>query len=168
VKIIKYLALEETVLQILHDVRSLQIKAFKRLFFLLTCSQGLTNIIPQLMPVVCFGVYALNGNEVNAQTVFPALLVFSMLFEPLIHSEFLVRVVSMFVVSWKRLTEFLQAEEFQKEESNLYIKDITEPAIRVKNATWTFEALPSTDDEKKVERNGTHNLHSFCVQRYNS
>ncbi|KAJ3207917.1 Multidrug resistance-associated protein 1 [Entophlyctis luteolus] len=151
VKVVKYHALEEHMEAKIHEKRAKQVESlykFISMFVLLIASF----VLQQLSIPLAFITYNALGNAMTASIIFPALSFFTSL---ITLSGMLPQVITSFmqsIVSYKRVSEFLLAEESRPHDAILSIMSNDSIAINLKNAAFTWEAMRSVETEKNAEK----------------
>ena len=110
-KIIKFRALEDFFSNRITKIRLEQLSFLKKFYFVQVYFIGLIQIAPISMPIVSFILYSTLGGEISPAIVFPALTLFSGLFQTILVIPQGLTALVVAQVSWKRIVDFLMAEE---------------------------------------------------------
>jgi ABC-type multidrug transport system fused ATPase/permease subunit len=148
IKIIKFRALEDFFFNRLSAIRSSQLQALKKYYMLQVYFVGLIQIAPISMPILAFLVYAAINGSIIPQVIFPALTLFQGLFQPILTVPQSVTALVVALVSWKRINEFLNAEEAERLRNTVNEKSHEGEAIQVQNASFEWEYV---DNESEAE-----------------
>ncbi|KAH6571206.1 hypothetical protein BASA60_007281 [Batrachochytrium salamandrivorans] len=152
IKIIKFRALEEFFSDRITRIRNDQIEALKKYYIVQVFFVGILQVTPVAMPIVAFIAFSLLNGGISAPVIFPALSLFSILFQPLLVLPGSLTGVILAGVSWVRIRDFLLAEEA---ESFSIINAETTPgapkdvAIQLTDATFRWEVQKT--EAKKVQ-----------------
>jgi ABC-type multidrug transport system fused ATPase/permease subunit len=115
-KTVKIQALETYFLQKISQVRSLQLQHLKTFIIFRTIIYGVFQQLPILMPYVCIMIYFHLTQNLNADTIFPTLVLLKSLSGPLSELPQTISNLISAIVSAKRIDEFSNAEELQATE----------------------------------------------------
>ncbi|KAI8914227.1 P-loop containing nucleoside triphosphate hydrolase protein [Gorgonomyces haynaldii] len=146
-RMIKFFGLEAHFEKVLASYRKVHMDAIKKIYLTLGFSQSLSELAPALMPVIAFAVFSSTGSF-QASAIFPALLLFGMISEPLAEMEQFMRIIGSGFASWKRVNEFLEAKEIAPSEVPVKTQEVVAPALRLTNVTWQYEVAPKEEDKK--------------------
>ncbi|KAI9090999.1 P-loop containing nucleoside triphosphate hydrolase protein [Phlyctochytrium arcticum] len=111
IKIVKLRAWEPIFSDRITAVRNSQIHAVRRLYYAFTFILSIGHTVPIILPIITFVVFTLTGGLPNVVNIFPALLLFSTLFIPMINLPQAVTHGINTYVCWCRIRGFLQASE---------------------------------------------------------
>jgi ABC-type multidrug transport system fused ATPase/permease subunit len=114
-KVIKYFALEDTIEQGICKFRDLQVQTSFILCNIIILAQGLSGLVPLLMPVIAYMVYA-TQYSLTPSVIFSSLLLFRNLQQPLESAGGLVQMFANGKAAWDRVSALFAAES----ESVLY------------------------------------------------
>ncbi|KAJ3015358.1 UNVERIFIED_CONTAM: Multidrug resistance-associated protein 1 [Siphonaria sp. JEL0065] len=159
VKVIKYNAEEEHMEAKIQKARREQVSALYKLIGGYVLVIGCIIMQQNLTAPLTFIAFGALGNEMKSEVIFPALSFLMSLIGISGTFPHVVMVFLQFTVSYRRLAEFLLAEEIKLEEEPVHIEFAREkPAISFDNVSFSWEAVirnPSKDvlaaNEKKGE-----------------
>lgn len=144
VRFVKFFGWEESFLDRLKDIRNREIRAIQTLLAIKNAIMCCSLSIPIFASMLAFITYALSGHDLVAANIFSSLALFNSMRSPL---NMLPMVIGQVADAWTaqlRISEFLYAEE-QVEDIEV-VKEM-ENAIEVENASFTWERLPSKEDD---------------------
>ncbi|KAJ3392648.1 Canalicular multispecific organic anion transporter 2 [Chytriomyces hyalinus] len=118
IKIIKLRGAEGHFLSIIEAARSTQLVSLVLYNAFIGSVFAILSVIPTLIPMSSFIFYAVHNSSFSANLIFPALAYFQMLFQPLNDFPQVLMGLIACKISWKRVTEFLAAEENESVSSN--------------------------------------------------
>ncbi len=100
------------------------------------------------MPVVAFLIYASVNGSIGPAEIFPALALFQGLFQPILTVPQAITSVTVAQVSWRRISDLLNADEAQviSDENPISPNDISlsgKTSLEVKSATFKWGKLES-------------------------
>nr|KAJ3422462.1 Multidrug resistance-associated protein 1 [Polyrhizophydium stewartii] len=150
IKIIKYHAIEEYFLSKISAVRKEQIANWRiRMNFLVTlfCFSNTHQFVVQ---VVTFAAYAALGGNMRADIIFPALSLISSVNELIGSMPNLVLGMQSYVVSYRRLADYLVADEIKPDEVTGLQTAVESPngaAVSMNGASFTWEEVKGGEDE---------------------
>ncbi|KAJ3095886.1 hypothetical protein HDU97_006434, partial [Phlyctochytrium planicorne] len=149
IKAIKLESQEEARSRKTRLARDRQMKAVMTAAITLTLLMVMISLPSMLMPIASFVVYALKNGEIDAAIVFPALMFFEPLLEPVQDLPDYVLGVLGGIHAFKKVKSFMLAEEHQKfqvDESDEMDSDV---AIEFKNATLKWEARRTAEGHNR-------------------
>ncbi|KAI8892771.1 hypothetical protein BC833DRAFT_545290, partial [Globomyces pollinis-pini] len=143
IRMVKYRVMETFFQTKTLEARNVQVSAVKKVLFTLGVTQSFIMSIPTIVAVVTFSIYSLS-NPMDPAIIFPAISFFQLLTLPLNLIYEVIMDVSQGMISVRRITSMLDAEEL-----DLSIEDDKEKigSIVAKNATWKWIVPPFEDDE---------------------
>ncbi|KAH9248706.1 hypothetical protein BASA83_009436 [Batrachochytrium salamandrivorans] len=156
IKIIKFRALEEFFSDRITRIRNDQIESLKKYYIVQVFFVGILQVTPVAMPIVAFIAFSLLNGGISAPVIFPALSLFSILFQPLLVLPGSLTGVILAGVSWVRIRDFLLAEEA---ESFSIINAETTPgapkdvAIQLTDATFRWEVQKTEAKKAQDSKN---------------
>ena len=107
-------ALEEFFESLISNIRSNQIKSLRGYYGVQVIFVAFLQITPVAMPIVAFITYSSLNGTISAATIFPALALFNILFQPLLILPTAISQLVSAVVSWGRIKEYILCEEKEK------------------------------------------------------
>ncbi|KAI8617891.1 P-loop containing nucleoside triphosphate hydrolase protein [Chytriomyces sp. MP71] len=132
IRLVKIRSLGEEYKSQILQVRLNQLKWLKLMLVGVVCFVVVGQLANSIMPVASFTLYAVRGNAMRAAVVFPASALFNLLINPLITLPQVLNGLVTATVSWKRIYEFLTADDRQ-ETSNELSSDL---AISIRDASF--------------------------------
>ncbi|KAL2917448.1 hypothetical protein HK105_203114 [Polyrhizophydium stewartii] len=152
IKIVKFQALEEFFASAITKIRGEQLVALRKITVVLWMLFG-TLIFQQtvVMPVSII-VYAVINSGITAEDIFTGIGLLSALIEPSSSILQTISTVLQITVSYKRITEFLLAEEAKPDEATqLLPQDAStdSAALKISAASFTWEEVRKNDDKSK-------------------
>ncbi|KAJ3168373.1 hypothetical protein HDU87_001172 [Geranomyces variabilis] len=145
IKIIKLRAIEQFFLKKIHAVREKQLAGLKIWYTLFGASISIGVSIPVLLPIAAFLVYSAIESTLDPTKIFPSLVLFQVLFTPLITLPEAISSLAQCVVSYKRIAHFLASSEAQP----LLIEANADSENAITITDGTFEWAEVKDEEKK-------------------
>ncbi|KAJ1542147.1 Canalicular multispecific organic anion transporter 1, partial [Cladochytrium tenue] len=149
-------------------LRDQQVGHLRNFNVVIVFAVSIAQVTPILMPIVGFIVYTRLNSPTgipSATTVFPALTFYNLLIDPLFQLPSVATDFVQAIVSFRRLSEFLLAEEtdpLQIEEVDRTVPVTERPkaAIQIEDATFKWEAVKlavgsedtTNEDDKKDEK----------------
>ncbi|KAJ1340359.1 hypothetical protein BSLG_005001 [Batrachochytrium salamandrivorans] len=136
--------------EVLYGIKIIKFRALEEFF-----SDRIT-LTPVAMPIVAFIAFSLLNGGISAPVIFPALSLFSILFQPLLVLPGSLTGVILAGVSWVRIRDFLLAEEA---ESFSIINAETTPgapkdvAIQLTDATFRWEVQKTEAKKAQDSKN---------------
>jgi ABC-type multidrug transport system fused ATPase/permease subunit len=112
--------------------------------------QGLSNLVPWFMPIISFAVYTAINGKLDASVIFPALVIFANLNEPLYQSTRLVQRYTGFQVSQKRFEDFMASSENSVHKTSLLGSSDTlnSEGIQFVNFSAKYEEIEDAKEEQ--------------------
>ncbi|KAJ3100040.1 Multidrug resistance-associated protein 9 [Phlyctochytrium planicorne] len=148
-KVIKLFAWEDSFLERINEVRTLEMSRQFKLTILSSIFYGLTFVIPSLVAVVSFSVYsAIPGNTLSAEIVFPALALIGLLRVPIMELPSIIVFALEMTVSLGRIARFLAAPELDIHASAAEMVADSTSAIYIDNATFLWKEWTGPSDAK--------------------
>ncbi|KAJ3270425.1 hypothetical protein HDV01_007835 [Terramyces sp. JEL0728] len=144
IQVVKFKAMEDYFVRQIQKLREMEGDNYVGFIYVLAFGQLLSSVAPILMPIVTFAVYSATNGKMDPQIIFPAMLIFQRLYEPLLSVSGLSQTYVMTRQNWQRVRDFLLAEEGSQSEQNHLDKDV---AIKIENATWTY-----LEEEKESQK----------------
>eukprot|EP00762_Andalucia_godoyi_P000617 ANDGO_05406.mRNA.1 ABC transporter C family member 2 len=140
IRVIKFFAWESSFAQRILDIRAAEIVKVRASALVRAGNTALLMLSPTFVAVVTFEVYAASGNELTADIVFPALVLFNILRFPLMMLPMVIAGLAEAKVSVSRIGKFLQASEL---EASHVVQECTEAnaAVFVSDAEFTWGAV---------------------------
>lgn len=151
VRFVKYFGWEKAFLQRLGDYRGREIYAIQVLLAIRNALNAVSMSLPIFASMLSFIAYSLTHHGLSPAEIFSSLALFNGLRIPL---NLLPLVLGQVVDAWsslKRIEEFLLEEEMVEE---VTIESKGEDAIRLENASFTWERTPTTEAEKPAGEKG--------------
>ncbi|KAL2919344.1 hypothetical protein HK105_200987 [Polyrhizophydium stewartii] len=151
IKIVKYHAIEESFLSMIGAVRNEQIAnqrirfRFVAAIFSIGYGQG------AIVQALTFAIYAALGGKLRPEIVFPALSYISVVNEPLSSFPEIFLGMQSFMISYRRLADYLVADEIQPHEATELRPAAESPdgtALKMSAASFTWEEVKNSEDEK--------------------
>ncbi|KAI8847101.1 ABC transporter type 1, transmembrane domain-containing protein [Chytridium lagenaria] len=148
-KIIKLRAEEDLRSEAVNEKREEQISALRKSLIVMSSLITLVVVPPILMPIASFLLYARNnGGLIDPAIIFPALIYFGNLLEPLQGLPQMINTTITGLVALNRIKSFLVANEREPTVELAATAD-AENAIVIENGTFKWEETPV--EEKKEE-----------------
>ncbi|KAJ3269226.1 hypothetical protein HDV01_001673 [Terramyces sp. JEL0728] len=140
IKVVKYSSLESYFKRKINEFRNVQIYQMKVEYFFTFGVQVI--VYSSILLMVCCSVliYSLLGNEMSADVIFPAVLYFGNLKDPLFRITINCKIIVVGLKSVQRIQEFLLADEEEEKEM------IPGASIIVKNGCFVW---PSLEDNQE-------------------
>lgn len=139
----------------INNARSSQLGHIQSFFWGKAAMGGITLSVSIIVAVVTFSVYAALGNQLTAEIIFPSLLLFNMT-DPLKHVTDAVEMTSQAQGSIKRIEEFLNLEESNRDdvlESDHHADDDIDDSssspsrcVEITKASWKIESTSTSSD----------------------
>ena len=142
VKVIKLRAMEEYFYDAITKIRNLQLKSLTGYYLVQIVFVAFLQVTPVTMPIVAFSVYSKMNGILQPQIIFPALALFNILFQPLLVAPAALSQVVLAIVSWKRIRDFLMADELVPKNQTYSETD----CIVFKNASFKWDKVNSVQD----------------------
>jgi ABC-type multidrug transport system fused ATPase/permease subunit len=142
-KIIKLRAMEEYFFNAISKIRNIQLKSLTGYYLVQIVFVAFLQVTPVTMPIVAFSVYAQDNGYLTPQTIFPALALFNILFQPLLVAPAALSQVVLAVVSWNRIREFLMAGELLPKENTFSDTD----CIVFDHATFQWDKIKNAQED---------------------
>ncbi|KAF7562107.1 hypothetical protein G7046_g2035 [Stylonectria norvegica] len=146
VRFVKYFGWEEAFMERLADYRSKEIYAIQILLAIRNAINAVSMSMPIFASMLAFITYSLTHHALAPAEVFSSLALFNGLRLPL---NLLPMVLGQVIDAWsslKRIQEYLLEEEM---EEDMIIDSKGEDAVRLTNASFTWERTPTQETEKK-------------------
>jgi ATP-binding cassette subfamily C (CFTR/MRP) protein 1 len=127
----------------------------KKYYFIQVYFIALIQIAPIAMPIVAFiGYAAISGQPLTPAIIFPALSLFNGLFQPILTIPQSLTSVVIASVSWKRLVEFLMAEEASFLSENVKVDSGSDIVLDVEHGYFKWEKVleEKPKDQKKSKK----------------
>ena len=140
IKILKVYAWEESFIAKVMGYRKKELTQLKNAMYLRACHEFIVNVTPMFVSCATFALYVLTGNELTAKKAFVALTLFNIIRFPIIIMPLVISSTVQYIVSAKRLSNFLKGDE-------LILTDVTdigkdsENGIEVVNGTFIWTAV---------------------------
>jgi len=146
ISIIKLFSWEDRAADAVDVIRAQEVKALKKFAYVLAYFMLIILTFTSTFSVVTFVCYSLLGNTLNAEIIFPALVLLGQLTWPIILMPEAFSRGSEFLISVRRLNAFFRREELVSVHQPLG-KD-GKAGISLKNATFEWIEIPAdeTDD----------------------
>ncbi|KAH7166067.1 P-loop containing nucleoside triphosphate hydrolase protein [Dactylonectria macrodidyma] len=151
VRFVKYFGWEKSFLERLSDYRSREIHAIQVLLAIRNALNAVSMSLPIFASMLSFIAYSLTNHGLAPAEIFSSLALFNGLRIPL---NLLPLVLGQVVDAWsslQRIQEFLLEEEMVEE---MTIESNGEDAIRLENASFTWEKTPTNEPEKPAAGKG--------------
>lgn len=168
IRCVKMYTWEDSFQKVIAESRQEELDLLKRMSYLKGASRAYMGALPGVVAVLSFVVYALAGiGEINASTLFAALVAFGQLRFPLLFYPMALAQYAQAKVSATRVEKFLKLKEVRNDKS-IYNRDddgLTKGSIKVNNATiyWRDPNTPldETDDSSSDASSLSGSNHSF-------
>ncbi|KAJ3147887.1 Multidrug resistance-associated protein 1 [Geranomyces michiganensis] len=145
IKIIKLRAMEQFFTNKIQAVRAKQLAGLRIWYTLFGAAISIAVSIPLLLPISAFLVYSAVQSTMDPTKIFPALVLFQVLFTPLLTLPEAISSLAQCVVSYKRIAHFLASSEAQP----LLIEANSESENAIVITVGTFEWAEIKNEEKK-------------------
>ncbi|KAL1852204.1 ATP-binding cassette transporter yor1 [Paecilomyces lecythidis] len=146
VRFVKFFGWEKSFLERLREIRKREVHSIQVLLAIRNAIQCVSMSLPTFASMLSFITYALSNHSLTAAPIFSSLALFNSLRMPLNLLPLVIGQVTDAWTAFARIQEFLLAEE-QKEDIKW---DKSMPnAIEVKNASFTWERVPSSDGDSR-------------------
>jgi ATP-binding cassette subfamily C (CFTR/MRP) protein 1 len=152
IRVIKYYAWEKSFLNKVLEIRKKELTKIRRTLMINTFSSSLMTLSPLFVSLFTFALYALLGNELKPDVIFPALGYFNLLRFPLVFFPTIVALLAENKVSLKRLQDFLYADEISPTQEGYD----EEYPIKIMDATFAWST---------AEQNETVNIPSKSTKK---
>ncbi|KAJ3210100.1 Multidrug resistance-associated protein 1 [Dinochytrium kinnereticum] len=154
IKIVKLRAAEDFQHAAVDKAREIQLSAMTKYLIAVSFLLLLADLPSSLMPIVSFLLYAKgNGGSIDPAVIFPALLYFSTLFQPMQALPQAIGAISAGAVALKRIEKFLVASErvetIHSSISSSKPADGDNDVVVIRNATVKWEVAPKEEEEGK-------------------
>ncbi|KAJ3195070.1 hypothetical protein HK101_001204 [Irineochytrium annulatum] len=147
VRVIKLRGAEGIYEEFLGKARDLQLKAIRGFLYCMSGFGIILSIAPIAMPTATFLIYAQShAGNLDPSVIFPALLYFSNLFEPLSNLPASLMMVVQGLVAWRRVREFLASDERAPSVPSEDAADRENYGIVIENATVRWESHEVEED----------------------
>ncbi|KAJ3003550.1 hypothetical protein HKX48_001706 [Thoreauomyces humboldtii] len=159
-KIVKLRAMEDFFTEKITAARGAQLVGLKKMYAAFCTFITIGICIPVILPVASFVVYSEINGRLDPTKVFPALVLFQILFTPMLNLPMALSSVASALVSWTRVSTFLSASECTpliiQSNSPSDSNDAGNDAIAITNGTFRWESVKGNDKktskkEKKAE-----------------
>ncbi|KAJ7753347.1 multidrug resistance-associated ABC transporter [Mycena maculata] len=148
IRLIKYYAWEAIYAHRLGSIRAEEVMRIRSVAVARACLIAFVMLIPVLAPILSFVTYSLSGHTLSVPVIFSALQLFAVIRPPLIMLPLALNNCSDALVSLKRISAFLRAEEL----SDAWTTDLeAEDAVQM-DGTFKWEsakAAPPSQLKKK-------------------
>ena len=168
IRCVKMYTWEDSFQKVISEGRQEELDILKRMSYLRGASRAYMGALPGIVAVVSFIVYALAGiGEINASTLFAALVAFGQLRFPLLFYPMALAQYAQAKVSVTRVENFLKLKEVRNDKTiyNRDDDDLTKGAIKVNHATiyWRDPNTPldQTDDSSSDASSLSGSNHSL-------
>ncbi|PPQ81309.1 hypothetical protein CVT26_015196, partial [Gymnopilus dilepis] len=153
IRLIKVYGWESFYLGRIVQLRSQEIKRLRKSSLALALLVAMFVFMPQLAAVLSFITYALTKHDLNIAIIFTSLQLFNIMRAPLLLLPFSLSGLASAVVSFNRLSEFLNAEELERP---YLINPAQELAVEV-DGDFEWENVPKLDEglKAKDDKNST-------------
>ncbi|KAL2918978.1 hypothetical protein HK105_201248 [Polyrhizophydium stewartii] len=148
IKIIKYQALEEAFFEKLLAARAQQLKYLASYYNTESTLVVAVFFLKIFTPIITFITYSSLGNSMDGRIIFPAYGLFQNIFLPLEAAPNLIGLFLKASVSYKRISEFMLAEEVKPDEVSLQQPASDSPdgiALKMSAASFTWEEVKKDD-----------------------
>ncbi|KAJ3309498.1 Multidrug resistance-associated protein 1 [Boothiomyces sp. JEL0838] len=156
IKIIKYRSLEKFFIDRISKIRDEQVGILKKYYILQVYFVGMIQIAPISMPIGAFLVYSAVYGDLSPVAIFPSLTLFNNLFQPILVIPQALTALVVASVSYKRVVEFLAAEEADELET-LHTSSLDpngDVLLEIKDGSFKWEKTLKEDEEKQKEADG--------------
>ncbi|KAJ5175109.1 uncharacterized protein N7482_000986 [Penicillium canariense] len=155
VRFVKYFGWESSFLARLKEIRKREIRSIQTLLAVRNAIMCVSMSIPVFASMLAFITYALSKHDLDPAPIFSSLALFNSLRMPLNMIPLVIGQVTDAWTAVNRIQEFLLAEE-QSEDIE---KDETmSNAIEIEDASFTWERLPTDDQEEEKGQKKPENL----------
>ncbi|KAJ4480031.1 ABC transporter [Lentinula aciculospora] len=148
-KIIKYFAWELPFLKRIAEYRYREMYYVRTLLIIRAANNAIAMSLPTLASVLAFVTYSLSGHKLNAADIFASLTLFNLLRMPLMMLPLSFSSITDAHNAIQRLYGIFEAETL---EETLVIDETVNAAIEVKGASFSWDAPPPEQEEKKMKR----------------
>nr|KAJ3421142.1 Canalicular multispecific organic anion transporter 2 [Polyrhizophydium stewartii] len=152
VRVVKLQALEESFVAKTTPIRETQMAALRSFISVLIALFTAIDVQIALVPPMTLAAHAAFGNTLQPGNVFAALSIFDGLLMPLQFLPQIISIMSETLVSYKRITEFLLADEIKPDEITQLLSASKSPdgtALKISAASFTWEEVKKDDDKPK-------------------
>ncbi|KAL2918912.1 hypothetical protein HK105_201746 [Polyrhizophydium stewartii] len=152
IKIVKFQATEDSFASKIFSIYAKQIKNLRRLYgivtilFIVGFGQG------AVAEGVTFAAYSAIGGRMRPEIIFPALALLGSVSRPIAMLPMLVLGMRTYIVSYRRLADYLLADEIQPDEATRILPASDSPdsaALKMSAASFTWEEVKKDDDKPK-------------------
>eukprot|EP00003_Mantamonas_plastica_P005852 TRINITY_DN1477_c0_g1_i3.p1 TRINITY_DN1477_c0_g1~~TRINITY_DN1477_c0_g1_i3.p1 ORF type:complete len:1396 (-),score=534.50 TRINITY_DN1477_c0_g1_i3:135-3824(-) len=151
IRMIKLYAWENSFISRIMDIRSNEVGVLYKIYKNSAMFMLSIGLLPILISVVTFSVYALSGNELTAERVFVSLSLLELVRGPLFMFPMIVGFSFMANVSAGRVRKFLLMEEQDQDAITQLFEDAEEPIGSVSIVDGEFKWSPDFSEEEIAE-----------------
>ncbi|KAF8656809.1 hypothetical protein AX16_002359 [Volvariella volvacea WC 439] len=152
-KIIKYFAWEVPFLEKISSYRRSEMSHIRSLLLIRSANNAVAMSMPVLASVLAFVTYSLTGHSLDPANIFTSLTLFNLLRLPLMFLPVSLSSIADAANASGRLHGVFEAELLDKE-GTITIDEKIGPAIRVENASFTWDAPPPDKEDGKKNGHG--------------
>lgn len=152
IKMLKLYAWQSSFLERIFRRRAKELSSLKKINFSYAFVISGVYLFPNLLPAVTFSVYIATGNVLEYNVAVAALIIFSIMQEPLIQVPYFVSELVEVIASLKRIEGFLDLDEVQQGVIEHGTPQSSEIALSVKgNFSWGFSTKKKEEDDGEKE-----------------
>lgn len=150
-RIVKFMAWELPFLEKIRSIRRLEVTYIRRLLWARSGMMAFAMSVPVIAAILAFLTYSLTKNDLEAATVFATITLFQLMRMPLMIWPIALSSTADAINALQRLSKVFEAETI----SNQRTTDLTlAEAIRIENASFTWDAAPVNTDAKAQKAAG--------------
>ena len=155
IKMLKLYAWQDSFLERIFRRRDKELSSLKKINISAAFVISGVYLAPNLLPAATFSVYIATGHTLDYNVAVAALIIFSLMQEPLIQVPYFVQELVEVISSLKRIEGFLDLNEVQQGVVEHGSAGNSEIALSVKgNFSWGFSMKKKDDEDKKVKEDG--------------
>jgi ABC-type multidrug transport system fused ATPase/permease subunit len=158
-RIVKFMAWEIPFLERLGAIREMELSYVRRLLTMRSAMMAFAMSLPVLAAILSFVTYKLTSHDLRAATIFSVVTLFQLMRMPLMIWPMSLSATADALNAIRRLEVVFEAETLTE---GRLIDPSMEEAVRIDNASFTWDAAPVADDNlqkkldhKQAKANGT-------------
>jgi ABC-type multidrug transport system fused ATPase/permease subunit len=148
-RIVKFMAWENSFLERLKTIRSLEIRYVRSLLWARSGMMAFALSLPVLAAILSFITYSLTSHELEAATVFSVITLFQLMRMPLMIWPMSLSTTADAINAIGRLQKVYEAEVVSEEKA---VDPSMHDAVRVEHASFTWDAAPVATDDKEMKK----------------
>ncbi|ORY35691.1 P-loop containing nucleoside triphosphate hydrolase protein [Naematelia encephala] len=152
-RIVKFMAWETPFLKRLQAIRALEVGFVRRLMIIRSAMMAFAMSLPVLAAILSFVTYSLTSHGLNASTLFTTITLFQLMRMPLMFWPMSLSAIADMLNAFARLEVVYEAEVLTE---GRLIDPKMEDAVRIENASFTWDAAPIVEDEAMKKLKGKH------------